>query len=101
MGRLTAWRVKILGVKCNAQAVCSLYFFYGLLVISWGECYDGVIVTCYNQVTRHGRKRKGKNILLFFLLFVEEDSFLPLEQRVELRIDLAGTTTLWKNQDVT
>jgi len=24
-----------------------------------------------------------------------------LEQRVELRIDLAGTTTLWKNQDVT
>jgi hypothetical protein len=52
-------------------------------------------------VTRHGRKRKGKNILLFFLLFVEEDSFLPLEQRVELRIDLAGTTTLWKNQDVT
>jgi hypothetical protein len=59
-------------------------------------------VTCYNQVTRHGRKRKGeKNILLFFLLFVEEDSFLPLEQRVELKIDLAGATTLWKNQDVT
>jgi hypothetical protein len=47
-------------------------------------------------VTRHGRKRKGKNILLFFLLFVEEDSFLPLEQRVELKIDLAGATTLWK-----
>ena len=46
-------------------------------------------------------KKKRKNILLFFLLFVEEDSFLPLEQRVELRIDLAGTTTLWKNQDVT
>ena len=70
-------------------------------VLGW-RCYDGVIVTCYNQVTRHGRKRKGeKNILLFFLLFVEEDSFLPLEQRVELRIDLAGTTTLWKNQDVT
>ena len=64
-------------------------------------CYDGVIVTCYNQVTRHGRKRKEKNILLFFLLFVEEDSFLPLEQRVELKIDLAGATTLWKNQDVT
>jgi hypothetical protein len=64
-------------------------------------CYDGVIVTCYNQVTRHGRKRKGKNILLFFLLFVEEDSFLPLEQRVELWIDLDGTTTLWENQDVT
>ena len=78
-----------------------MYIIYGLLVISWGECYDGVIVTCYNQVTRHGRKRKGKNILLFFLVFVEEDSFLPLEQRVELRIDLAGTTTLWKNQDVT
>ena len=52
-------------------------------------------------MTRHGRKRKGKNILLFFLLFVEEDSFLPLEQRVELKIDLAGATTLWKNQDVT
>jgi hypothetical protein len=49
-----------------------------------------------------GEKEKEKNILLFFfLLFVEEDSFLPLEQRVELRIDLAGTTTLWKNQDVT
>ena len=46
-------------------------------------------------------KKKRKNILLFFLLFVEEDSFLPLEQRVELKIDLVGTTTLWKNQDVT
>ena len=46
-------------------------------------------------------KKKRKNILLFFLLFVEEDSFLPLEQRVELKIDLAGATTLWKNQDVT
>jgi hypothetical protein len=48
-----------------------------------------------------GEKEKEKNILLCFLLFVEEDSFLPLEQRVELRIDLTGTTTLWKNQDVT
>ena len=52
-------------------------------------------------MTRHGRKRKEKNILLFFLLFVEEDSFLPLDQRVELKIDLAGATTLCKNQDVT
>ena len=48
-----------------------------------------------------GEKEKEKNILIIFLLFVEEDSFLPLEQRVDLRIDLAGTTTLWKNQDVT
>jgi hypothetical protein len=46
-------------------------------------------------------KKKRKNTLLFFLLFVEEDSFLPLEQRVELKIDLTSTTTLWKNQDVT
>ncbi len=51
-----------------------------------------------------GEKEKEKIFYDFFLLFVEEDSFysfLPLEQRVELRIDLAGTTTLWKNQDVT
>jgi hypothetical protein len=31
-----------------------------------GFCYDGVIVTCYNQVTRHGRKRKGKKYFIIF-----------------------------------
>jgi hypothetical protein len=63
-------------------------------------CYDGVIVTCYNQVTDTGEKEKEK-IFYYFFFYLEEDSFLPLEQRVELRIDLAGATTLWKNQDVT
>jgi hypothetical protein len=33
-------------------------------------CYDGVIVTCYNQVTRHGRKRKGKKIFYYFFFYL-------------------------------
>ena len=31
------------------------------------HCYDGVIVTCYNQVTRHGRKRKEKYFKYYIL----------------------------------
>ena len=44
MGRLTVCRVKILGMKCDTRAVLVWIFCYVLLVISWGECYDGVIV---------------------------------------------------------
>ena len=36
-----------------------------------------------------------------FLLFVEEDSFLSLEQRVELKLDLVWYYDTMENQDVT
>ena len=62
-------------------------------VLRWGD-RDMLQPSDY----RHGRKR---NILLFFLLFVEEDSFLPLEQRVELKLDLAWYYDTMENQDVT
>jgi hypothetical protein len=65
-----------------------------------GGCYDGVIVTCYNQVTRRGRKRKEKYFKYYFS-FGEEDSFLPLERRVELKLDLAWYYDTMENQDVT
>jgi hypothetical protein len=48
-----------------------------------------------------GEKEK-KNILnIMFLLFVEEDSFLPLEQRVKLKLDLTWYYNTMENQDVT
>ena len=48
-----------------------------------------------------GEKEK-KNILnIIFLLFGEEDSFLPLEQRVELKLDLTWYYDTMENQDVT
>ena len=42
MGRLTAWRVKILGVKCNVQAVLVWTFLWTLRyimggVLRWGD----------------------------------------------------------------
>jgi hypothetical protein len=61
------------------------------LVLSF--CYDGVIVTCYNKsdLTRE-RKKKGKRkniyIKYYFSFYVEEDSFLQLEERVKLKLDL-------------
>ena len=48
-----------------------------------------------------GEKEK-KNILnIIFLLFGEEDSFLSLELRVELKLDLAWYYDTMENQDVT
>ena len=60
-----------------------------------------MIVTCYNQVTRRGRKEKRNILNIIFLLFGEEDSFLPLDQRVELKLDLVWYYDTMENQDVT
>ena len=35
-------------------------------ILNSAECYDGVIVTCYNQVTRRGRRRKEKYFKYYF-----------------------------------
>ena len=48
-----------------------------------------------------GRKRKEKCSRNSFLFFVTGSEFLYSWKRVKLKLDLAGTTTLWENQDVT
>ncbi len=53
-----------------------------------------------SDLTREKKKRKIVE-RLFFLLFVEEDNFLSLEQRVELKFDLAWYYDTMENQDVT
>jgi hypothetical protein len=53
-----------------------------------------------SDLTREKKKRKIFKILFFFL-FVEEDSFLSLEQGVELKLDLVWYYDTKENQDVT
>ena len=61
-----------------------------------------------SDLTRGKKKRKIFKILfkinkgdIIFLLFVEEDSFLSFEQRVELKLDLTWYYDTMENQDVT
>jgi len=47
-------------------------------------------------------EKEKKNVLeILFFLFVRGSEFLYSWKRVKLKLDLTGTTTLWKNQDVT
>ncbi len=68
-------------------------------------CYEGVIVTSYNQVKSHGRKRKEKysrNSFSFFLyLFARGSEFLYRWKGVKLQLDLTWYDNTMKNQDVT
>jgi hypothetical protein len=62
-------------------------------VLRWGD---------RDMLQPSGGKRKEKYFkYYFFLLFVEEDNFLPLEQRVELKLDLVWYYNTMENQDVT